>query len=267
MTLQVSAETGDSFQNSYAIRFPDHHNDRSQNEECCEVLLRGHWQRFRLHDYDAIYQIPGLYEQLFAERLQCNSPQRVIALFSDVLNDWAVHPAGLRVLDFGAGNGMVGEELRSLGVGALVGVDILPEAAEAAGRDRPLVYDDYIVADFSDSNNPHVHRVISSQLNCLITVAALGFGDVPPNAFITAFNSISTPGWVVFNIKESFLGGIDDTGFAHLVRLMCDQEIIQIQAYRRYSHRMSVSGQRLHYVAIVARKLQPTSLTVLEAAE
>ena len=42
--------------------------------------------------------------------------------------------AQLRVLDVGAGNGMVGEELDRMGAKHIVGVDIIPEAAEAAQR-------------------------------------------------------------------------------------------------------------------------------------
>jgi len=57
----------------------------------------------------------------------------------------------LRVLDLGAGNGMMGEVLKERhGVARLVGADIIPEARDAAFRDRPDVYDEYFVADFCD---------------------------------------------------------------------------------------------------------------------
>ena len=35
------------------------------------------------------------------------------------------------------------------GVGTVVGVDILDEAANATERDRPDVYDDYVVVDLT----------------------------------------------------------------------------------------------------------------------
>ena len=38
-----------------------------------------------------------------------------------------------------------------------------------------------------------------------MTVAALGYGDIPPQAFAEAFNLISDHGWVAFNIKDRFL--------------------------------------------------------------
>jgi len=55
----------------------------------------------------------------------------------------------LRVLDLGAGNGMVGEELKKQEVSRLVGVDIIPEAYEATIRDRPGLYDAYYIEDFT----------------------------------------------------------------------------------------------------------------------
>ena len=33
----------------------------------------------------------------------------------------------------------------------------------------------------------------------MVTVTALGFGDIPTRAFIEAFNIIKNEGWVAFN--------------------------------------------------------------------
>jgi len=112
------------------------------------------------------------------------------------------------------------------------------------------------VADLCKPHASQVRRLCQYAPNCLTTVAALGFGDIPPEAFVTAYNLISTPGWLAFNIKERFLDGHDDSGFARLVRSMTERGLMQIQAYRRYSHRRSIAGRRLHYVAMVARKLR-----------
>lgn len=263
MTLELAALPR-SEPHTHAIRFVERKNPCAQNEECCEVYLNNRWRRVRLHDYAAIYGIPGLYEQLFAVRLRCISPERVVQLFGEVLEDAGQAPTDLRVLDLGAGNGMVGQELRTQGVQALVGIDILPEAAQAAERDRPGLYDDYLAADLCNLQRQEAHRVLSHRPNCLVSVAALGFGDIPPTAFATAFNLVSTPAWIVFNIKETFLSGIDDTGFSRLIRTLCDQEYMQIQAYRRYPHRLSVAGQRLFYVAMVARKLRAVPDSIVE---
>ena len=114
-------------------------------------------------------------------------------------------PDDLRVLGLGAGNGMVGDELQSLGVDTIVGVDIIPEARSATMRDRKAIYQEYLVTDMTDLPTDEAQRLVSKELNCLTTVATLGFGDIPPKAFSTALSLISTPGWLAFNIKEDFL--------------------------------------------------------------
>ena len=45
-------------------------------------------------------------------------------------------------------------------------------------------------------------------------------------------------------------------GFLPLIRRLVREEIIQFQAYRRYRHRLSITGKPLYYVAVVARKLE-----------
>ena len=39
------------------------------------------------------------------------------------------------------------------------------------------------------------------------------------------------------------------------LRDLTRQRVIQIQAYRRFRHRQSITGKPLYYVAMVARKL------------
>jgi SAM-dependent methyltransferase len=258
MTLQIAPPdlSAAEAQNAYAIRFPQASGNFDQTEEWCEVLIDGEWTRLRLHDYAEIYRRPGLYEYLFARLLRCTSPARMARLLADVLPDFQERATNLRLLDLGAGNGMVGAQMRRLGVQKLVGIDLAPEAAEAAERDRPGLYDDYVVADLCELDEADSARLAAADANCLTVVSALGFGDIPPLAFQTAFNHVASPGWLVCNIKETFLSGRDSTGFSRMIRAMSDRDIIQMQAYRRYSHRLSVTGKPLHYVAIIARKLK-----------
>jgi predicted TPR repeat methyltransferase len=160
------------------------------------------------------------------------------------------------VLDLGAGNGMVGEELHARGARTLVGADIIGEAREATLRDRPEIYKDYVVADFTDLDERIEERLRKYNFNCVTSVAALGFGDIPPKAFLKAADLCDTPGWLAFNIKEGFLAERDSSGFCKLIRQLAREEVIQIQAYYRYRHRLSATGEPLHYVAMVARKLR-----------
>jgi predicted TPR repeat methyltransferase len=236
------------------IHLPQAAADVDQDQEWCEAIVEGRRRRFRFHDYDRIYQVPGLYESLFYRELQCCSPSRVVWLLADLLRDFSGDFSQLRVLDVGAGNGMVGDELAARGATHLVGIDIIDAAREAAQRDRPGLYDEYLVADLTNLAERDEERVRGYSLNCLTSVAALGYGDIPPAAFAKALDLIETPGWVAFTIKEEFLYEQDTSGFSKLIRALTRSRTLQMQAYRRYRHRLSVSGEPLHYVAMVARK-------------
>ena len=249
-----------------SLRLPSGAPSLDQDQEWCEIRTGDGWRRIRFHDYGDIYRVPGLYETLFYDHLRCCSPSRVVGLLADVLSDFPETPADLRVLDVGAGNGMVGEELRRIGVDATIGADIIPEASAAARRDRPGIYDDYIVGDLTDLRPEQEQRVRRLQPNCLTSVAALGFGDIPADVFITACNLVSTPAWLAFNIKESFLDPKSDpSGLAAPLQRMQDEGFIEMQAYRKYPHRLSVSGEPLFYVAMVARKVAPVPLAIARA--
>jgi predicted TPR repeat methyltransferase len=160
----------------------------------------------------------------------------------------------LRVLDFGAGNGMMGEALKKHGVSRLIGVDIIPEAYEATVRDRPGLYDAYYVEDFTQLSDEKKEDIASWQCDCMVTVAALGFGDIPAKAFIEAFNIINTRGWIAFNIKETFFDTSDESGFSKLIRELIFSKYLDVYHIERYRHRLSIEGEPLYYFAIAGRK-------------
>jgi len=251
-----------------AIQLPGKGDDRlSQDEEWCVVTVEGSRKRIRFHDYASIYEIPGLYEQLFYDRLKCSSPYRVSRLLAEVVRERGQKPEDLRVLDLGAGNGMVGDELDTLGVKTIVGVDIIPQARSAAMRDRKGIYQEYFVTDMTDLSKDTARRLVTKELNCLTTVATLGFNDIPPKAFSEALSLVSTPGWLAFNIKEDFLYDRDDSGFARLVRELSRLGVIRIEAYRRYRHRLAIDGRPLYYVAMIARKQKEIPVSSPKGAE
>jgi len=150
---------------------------------------------------------------------------------------------------------MVGEELKKQGVSRLIGVDIIPEAQAAAERDRPGVYDAYYVKDFCSLDDSDRDELNLWSFDCLISVAALGFGDIPATAFLEAFNMVSKDGFVAFNIKETFLDRSDDSGFSQLVRELIFSEYLDLYHLQRYRHRFSIEGNPLYYFALGGRKI------------
>lgn len=239
----------------YEITFPEPDGSgRDQDQEWCEVVIDGSPTRIRLHDYAAIYDVPGLYEQLFYRELRCQSPRNVREVLGEALDAVDLDPGGLRVLDVGAGNGMVGEELDELGTEHIVGVDIIESAAVAAARDRPGLYDDYHVVDLTDVPET-TDRVLSEVgFNCLTSVAALGFGDIPPQAFATAYDYLDDGGLVGLSIKADFLSSDDRSGFAELISAALDDGSLEVHTSRRFVHRLSAAGGGIDYVALAAEK-------------
>lgn len=239
----------------YLIQFPTSDSEHLDQDEVFFYLTEGDDRtRIRFHDYDVMYERPGLYEQVFYERLQCSSPAKVASILRSAVEQSGEKCGPLRVLDFGAGNGIMGEELRRMGVSRLVGADIIPEASEACFRDRPGLYDDYVVADFTELDDAAAAELDTWDLDCLTTVAALGFGDIPPASFISAFNLIKPDGWVAFNIKQTFLDNRETTDFSRTIRELIFTDYLEIHHLERYRHRLSIDGDPLFYYAIAGKK-------------
>lgn len=239
----------------HRVQFPTNESEHLDQDEVYFYLHEnGEPQRFRFHDYCAIYERPGLYEQIFYDRLQCESPRKVASILDSSVAQAGGQSTTLRALDLGAGNGIMGEELRRLGVARLIGADIIAEASEACERDRPGLYDAYYVQDFT-SLAPDVEEDLRSwNLDCLTAVAALGFGDLPSAAFLTAFNLISAGGWIAFNIKQTFLDQRETTPFSTTIRDLVFTDYLEIHHLERYRHRLSIDGEPIFYYAIAGRK-------------
>lgn len=239
---------------AFDLTFPDTTADTDQDSESCEVTVDGSRRTIRFHDYDEIYQVPGLYEHLFYDVLDCKSPEVVVELLTEQLTKYGHDPAELVVLDLGAGNGMVGEQLAAAGCGTVVGCDILEEAAEATERDRPSSYGEYVVCDLTDPSPEAARALGRHRFGVMTTVAALGFGDVPPEAFAYAFDLLVKDGWLAFCIKEDFLGDDEPSGFSSLIQRLIADGTIEVFAERNYRHRLSAHGEPLNYVAMIAVK-------------
>ncbi len=264
-TMQRRAEAQKIDPVHFQLKLPSSEEALDQDEEWCEAVIDGETRRFRFHDYNEIYNVPGLYEAIFYDTLKCCSPRVVVQMLEDALREVDEPAETLRILDMGAGNGIVAEELRRRRVDHIVGVDIIPEAKEAAERDRPSAYDDYVVADLTSLTPEQFKDFDEAEFNCLTLVAALGFDDIPAAAFMNAFRFVNAPGWIVFNIKEEFLRDEDQGQFASLMDDLLKRDIIRMHAFKRYCHRLSVTGEKLYYAAIIARKNQRPPQELIDA--
>jgi predicted TPR repeat methyltransferase len=249
----------------YHIAFPATDPHQLDQDEAFFSLTdsAGETTDIRFHDYDALYQYPGLYEQLFYDRLKCQSPEKVVQILKHALHTEPWRFNELRILDLGAGNGIVGQELQRQGVARIVGTDILPAARDAALRDRPGVYDEYYDLDLASPTKADRQVLATWNFNCLVTVAALGFGDIPVRAFWEAFNLIEDGGWIAFNIKETFLSADDTSGFSDFIKTLILTSYLDVHHMERYRHRLSMDGKPLYYFGIAGRKNRPIPESVL----
>lgn len=243
---------------SLRLALPEPSSKFSQDDEFCVVAEPdGTWREYRFHDYDRIFGVPGLYEKIFYDVLGCDSPRFMVGLLSEALAAAGEAASALRVLDLGAGNGIMAEELAAVGVEYAVGVDILTEARDAALRDRPGLYADYRVADLTKLPAAERETLAGHRLNALTVVAALGFGDIPPAAFRTAYDHVEQDGWVVLTIKDAFLEATDTSGFGGMIGESIRSGALEVVRRERFQHRLATDSSPLLYEGIVARKRGP----------
>ena len=228
--------------------------DREQTEEALVVTYAdGTSERMRLHEYTRVYAIPGLYEEVVQRRLRCETPDKLTDLLLRCTGDAGVEPQELAAFDLGAGNGVLGEFLRDRGVGTLIGSDNISEARDAALRDRPGLYAEYLVGDTDDL--PQVPELVREhRLNVLVAAGALGLGHVTAGSFQRLWDAFPAGSWYVVSLHEDLAepGGSDFGDL--LAELDRSDGGDTILARERYVHRLTMSGEPIHYIAIAVRK-------------
>lgn len=238
---------------AYQVRLPHDNAGRLPDSEYILLTLAGIERPVRLHDYATLYATPGLYEAVTRDLLACCSPAVLAAMLATAVHTAGEELAGLTVLDLGAGNGLGGAALARHGIHRLIGVDIVPEAAQAARRDQPGLYQDYLVADLTAADGEAARALAAAGPTCLFCLSAMGLGHVPPAAFDAAYRLLPPGGWVAFNLKEDFLHH-DAEGFARLIaEALADGSLVE-HARQRYVHRRHVDGRDLFNIAMIGRK-------------
>jgi SAM-dependent methyltransferase len=217
----------------------------------------GDRRRVAFHDYAAIYAVPGLYERVFYDELGMCSATEVVGLYAEALDRLGLDPASQRVLDLGAGNGVGGERLRALGVGHVVALDLEPVAREAAARDRPDVYDDFLIGDLGAWSDRELADLRDRDLTALLAVAAVGEGHVPPATLQTGLDALGSHGLFGFAVTPALLPGSDDpagraTGYPDFLAGLLEHDADEL-GRREYVHRRQTDGTPHHAVAIVGR--------------
>ena len=238
----------------FHVRLPAEVDELTLDNEFFFVKWQGKEQKIRLNEYGKIYNIKGLYEYVISHLLKCVSPEVVTDLLITNVNQAKENLPDLKVLDFGAGSGLVGEILTNKGVKSIVGIDIIKEAAIAAKRDHPGVYEEYYIEDVCKISRSTHKKIENQKFNCLICVSSLAYGHILPEAFIHAFNLITNGGWIAFNLLHKFFKQRAPEGPFNIIHQIIESKILEVKIIRPYRHRFLMNGEAIENVAIIGRK-------------
>lgn len=239
----------------YTVTLEDGSDRETGGEAFTVRFATGRNRRIGLHDYDRMYAIPGLYEEVVQRRLQCASPAKLAEVLLGVAELERRPPHLLRVLDLGAGNGLVGEELHARGVRVLAATDSAKRARTAADRDRPGLYASYVVADANGRPAELGSLVRELGINCVVCAGALGFAHIDAQSFTELWDLLPPGAMFALTVDEGLVRpGASDVG-DELALLRGGHAGTEIVVWERFRHRLSVSGEPIHYLAVGARKV------------
>ena len=237
----------------FQIRLPKDFGSASIDEEYFFLTQHGQERKLMLHDYAELYQIPGLYEYLVFEILGYQSPRMLSSLLIEQVTQAQDVVSELVVLEIGAGSGLMGKALANLGVKSITGMDIIPEAAQAAKREYPEVYENYYVEDLAKLSEGASKALESRGFNCLVCCSALS--HIPTLALSTAFNLIQPNGWLAFNVIPNDWHKRDANGFVGRHSWVGENDVFEVRGEYPYLHRYYMDGRPLEYVAIIGTKI------------
>jgi predicted TPR repeat methyltransferase len=238
------------------VSLPDAAAQNGREAGYCLVEDGGALRQVRFRADSRLWEWPGVYEHLVRNLLRGNAPGAICHLLDRQLRNNHYNPSSLRVIDLGAGNGWMGEELSSLGVEEIVGVEVTAAAAAAVERDHPDVYRDYLSLDMRRLSEGQRDELMNYDFNCLVCVDPLAAEEPAANAFTEAFNLIAPDGWAAFHLSSDTAEGGKDSRFARLIHRIIQSGAMNVATQQRYRHRFSTYGEPLFHVGVIARKVR-----------
>ncbi|RWD58094.1 MAG: class I SAM-dependent methyltransferase [Mesorhizobium sp.] len=233
---------------------PSSERDR-QSDEVFSAIVDGKNLHFSMHNYGEMYKIPNLYDAMMYGLLRCETPFALAREFGRILFEHRADPSTLRVLEVGAGSGAFAEAVRlAMPIGRMVGLDIIEEARVAAERDRPGIYDGYIVADLCALSWEAEAEIASLSPNCVGVASATGWNNhIPVAGFERAFSVLEPGGWFIFHVKPNDPDP-ECVALLQWIEAKVKTSYIVDSKRGRIFHRMSVNGEKIYYDYVVGRK-------------
>jgi hypothetical protein len=223
------------------------------------ILVRfddGRSEEFALHDYDRLYAIPGLYEEIVQVQLGCSSPALIASMLAAAVGRLGWTPSEVRALDIGAGNGISGEALAANGIQPVLATDVLASARDAARRDRPGLYQNYLVTDLLSLDAEQAEAI--SKLGCSVLVCVAPVGPGPQHVPAKAIAAASA--LLVSDALLAYMRDADEqpdalTSGIIAARVPGFTELQELER-RRYVHRRTVNGESILMDVVISRVLR-----------
>ena len=201
-----------------------------------------------LHDYAALYAVPGLYEAVFVEHLGSGSPALLTAALGEVLPP-AARP-GRRVLDAGAGTGLVGEHLVAAGFSPVWAVDLEPGSAVAVLRDRPACHRGARALDLLALDDADRAWLAEVDPDVVTVSGAVGFGHLPAPAFTVLADLLPAGGLLAVTVAPELA---DSPELADHAAVLLGPSFA-VRARHDGVHRRTASGGLLPVRALVLER-------------
>jgi ubiquinone/menaquinone biosynthesis C-methylase UbiE len=211
-------------------------------------------KRVQLHDYTAMYSLPGLYETVIYDVLKCNSH---CVLTENI--KCLVGKKDFRVIELGAGNGVFAEELKNnIHVDYLMGIDINPAAKKAEMRDRPELYVDYLISDIALLKKSTIKTIREKRFDLLVIPSALALAHIPVKSLSKIIDMLPENAYFVFNLKKKivpdfFIKCPESDRFLFKAAEINGQ--VKNIHHEEYIHRYNFSGEPYYYVCFIYKKI------------
>jgi hypothetical protein len=209
-------------------------------------------EQLRLHDYERLYALPGAYEEIVQDRLRCVSPAVIASLLGAAVDRLGRPRARVRAVDIAAGNGISGEALLAEGIRPVLGTDIVDVAREAALRDRPDVYGEYLTLDLLAldlAQERHLRSLRADLLQCVAPVGDSG-GQLPQAALAAAVRQLA-PDSLVAYMHDPGPNPEDAVTYGFWRRELGSDVVATELTRHRYVHRQTVNGRPFEMNGVV----------------
>lgn len=201
-----------------------------------------------LHDYAALYQVPGLYEATYFVRLGGRAPHLLVEALAEVVP--RPERPGLQVLDVGAGTGVVGEQLAAVGFRRIAGTDVEPASEWAVSRDRAGLYQELRTMDLTGLSDDDLRWLRTPAPQVATIAGAIGFGHLPVDALAALTRVLPDGGLLALTIAHGFE---HDPELADHATLLLGPAY-RLRARRQGLHRQTAEGARLDIAALVLER-------------